>query len=176
MPKPDAPLFRRVLGAAFETLPIEVRRLHLAGSQSFVGEVEARRGTHLLARLCAWVTHLPPAFRGPIRVDITTQGGGEVWTRHVAGHAMRSRMWTRRGLLCERLGPLVFGFKLHCSADGLRWTVARVRLLGLPLPSRGFHGVHARESARAGRYHFDVSASLPLIGLLVHYHGWVDVP
>jgi len=50
----------------------------------------------------------------------------------------------------------------------------RVRVLGIPLPAAWFAGVHAREYERDGRYRFDVVATLPLIGLLVHYHGWLE--
>ena len=36
-------------------------------------------------------------------------------------------------------------------------------------------GVGAREFADGERYAFDVRAWLPLVGLLVHYTGWLDV-
>ena len=80
-----------------------------------------------------------------------------------------------QGLLCERLGPLVFRFRLGVRQGRLEWSVARVALLGVPLPVGLFREVHARESEQAGRYHFDVAAALPLAGLLVHYRGWLDV-
>lgn len=58
---------------------------------------------------------------------------------------------------------------------GLYWRLMRVRALGLPLPASWFSGVRAREFERDGRYHFDVAAQLPLVGLLVRYRGWLDV-
>jgi hypothetical protein len=58
---------------------------------------------------------------------------------------------------------------------GLSWRLVRVRALGLPLPSGWFAGVRAREFERDGRYHFDVGAQLPVVGLLVRYRGWLDV-
>ncbi|MEI2454079.1 DUF4166 domain-containing protein [Lysobacter firmicutimachus] len=58
---------------------------------------------------------------------------------------------------------------------GLSWRLVRVRALGLPLPARWFAGVRAREFERDGRYHFDVAAQLPAVGLLVRYRGWLDV-
>ncbi|MEH6416380.1 DUF4166 domain-containing protein [Pseudomonas sp. CGJS7] len=58
---------------------------------------------------------------------------------------------------------------------GLAWRLMRVRALGLPLPRSWFSGVRAREFEREGRYHFDVVAQLPLVGLLVRYRGWLDV-
>ena len=63
------------------------------------------------------------------------------------------------------------------AEDGaIVWRVVRVHALGVPLPARWFRSVRARESAGDdGRYHFDVSASMPIAGLLVHYRGWLDV-
>jgi len=62
------------------------------------------------------------------------------------------------------------------AADpGLSWRLVRVRALGLPLPSGWFAGVRAREFERDGRYHFDVAAQLPVVGLLVRYRGWLEV-
>lgn len=170
------PLFARLLGRDFEALPAVVRRLHLrTGPQRHQGEVEVRRGEGWLSRLCAAATRLPPAGQGPITVDIDIQPEGERWIRHVRRHAMPSRLWGQDGLLCERLGLMRFGFGLRVRDEGIEWTVERVRALGVPLPARWFGGVRARESAQGERYAFDVQASLPGIGLLVHYRGWLDV-
>lgn len=170
-------LFQRVLGDAFDELPPAVKELHSRmGHQRYRGEVEVRRGKHPLARLLAWATRLPPSGKGGIEVEIDAGEHGERWTRHVGGHAMPSRLWVQDLLLCERLGLARFGFRLTLEDDVLVWRVERVHALGLPLPARWFDGVFARESEDAGRYRFEVQASLPVAGLLVHYLGWLDVP
>lgn len=180
-------LFPALLGADFDRLPGPVRRLHLrAGAACYAGEVQVDRGPHPLARLCAWATRLPPASAGPLQVEIVAADGREAWTRHIGGRAMPSRLWAGRGamagLLCERLGLVVFGFALTVEpgAHGAQivWRVRRLRVFGLlPLPARWFDGVEARESVDGeGRYHFDVRAALPLAGRLVHYRGWLEVP
>ncbi|QSX78531.1 DUF4166 domain-containing protein [Agrilutibacter solisilvae] len=174
-PAAAAPIFPRLLGARFDNLPPTVRRLHVRpGLQRWRGEVEVERGRGWLSRLCAWATRLPPAGRGPIVVDIDAAPEREQWTRHVAGHAMRSTLRAERGLLCERLGLVEFGFVLDAADGVLLWRVARVRALGVPLPARWFDQVVAREFERDGRYGYDVAAHLPLAGLLVHYRGWLD--
>lgn len=175
---PSAPLlFPSLLGAAFETLPPRVRALHLhVGTQQLHGEVRVERGDGWLSRLCAWATRLPPAGDGPIAVEITSLPGEERWTRHIAGHAMPSRLWARDGLLCERLGLVTFGFRLHVEHDAIVWRVACVRVFGLALPARWFRDVGACESQPGERYCFDVAAVLPLAGLLVRYRGWLHVP
>lgn len=96
--------------------------------------------------------------------------------RATSGDAPCPRGWERQGLLCERLGLVEFAFRLSASEGVLAWHVASVRALGLPLPASAFHAVQARESESGGRYRFDVSATLPLAGLLVHYRGWLHVP
>jgi Domain of unknown function (DUF4166) len=172
-------LFRCVLGAdRFDTLPAPLRTLHLRGGRAvWRGEVEVTRGTGLLSRLCAWATRLPRAGQGPIEVEIVAIDGREQWTRHVDGHAMRSRLWAGDGLLNERLGLVTFAFALSSRGDDIVWTVARVRVLGLlPLPVAWFSQVRACESAADdGRYRFEVVAALPLAGPLVHYRGWLAV-
>lgn len=171
------PLFSQLLGEDFAALPEVVRRLHLrAGPARYLGEVDVRRGHGLLSRLCAAATRLPPAGSGAIAVDIDIRPNAERWIRHVRGHAMASRLWSEDGLLCEQLGLVRFGFRLRVRDGGIEWAVERVRALGfIPLPARWFSGVHAREAAQGERYAFDVLAALPVLGLLVHYRGWLDV-
>ncbi|MFC0676761.1 DUF4166 domain-containing protein [Lysobacter korlensis] len=172
----QSPLFQRLLAQRFAMLPPAVQRLHLKqGRASYHGEVQVERGTGGLSRLCAWATRLPPAGRGPVVVDIESEGACERWTRHIGGHAMRSRLWAADGLLCEQLGLVTFGFRLDVESASLTWTVARVRVFGVPLPVSMFARVAARESEVDGRYTFDVRAALPLAGDLVHYRGWLDV-
>lgn len=175
---PADALFRRLLGAdTFDALPAPLRILHLRdGRALWRGEVEVIRGRSPLSRFCAWVTRLPPQGTGPIEVEIIASDGREQWTRHVAGHAMRSWMRAVDGLLSERLGLVDFRFSLTSVDRDIVWTVAGVRVLGLlPLPVAWFSQVRARESVEDGRYRFDVVAALPLAGPLVHYRGWLDV-
>lgn len=169
-------LFVHLLGEDFDRLPAPVQRLHHNATECYAGEIEVERGAGWLSRCCGLAARLPPAYRGRFEVHIETAGEGERWARIVRGHAMRSRLWARQGLLHERLGLLTFAFRLTADAAALRWQVVRVRVLGLlPLPPRWFAGVSAAETAVDGRYHFDVRAVLPLAGLLVHYRGWLDV-
>lgn len=175
---PHTSLFAGLLGAeAFDALPVPLRTLHLRdGRALWRGEVEVMRGRSLLSRVCAWATRLPPAGTGPIEVEIVAAEGREQWTRHVAGHAMRSRLWADDGLLNERLGLVDFRFRLSSVDRDIVWAVDGVRVFGLlPLPGAWFSQVHARESADGERYRFEVVAALPLAGPLVHYRGWLDV-
>ena len=171
-----SPLFAALLGPAFAALPAPVRALHAAqGRQRYAGEVQVERGSGVLSRLIAAATHLPPAGAGRLCVEIDASPDHERWTRFIGGRAMPSRLWRDGDVLCERLGLATFGFGLEVVEGAIAWHVVRVRVLGVSLPARWFAGVGARESAEDGRYRFDVWASLPLTGLLVHYRGWLDV-
>lgn len=171
-----SPLFAVPLGTAFDALPGPVRALHLAqGRRRYAGMVEVKRGSGLLSRLVASATHLPPAGSGPLCVEIDASPDAERWTRFIGGRAMPSRLWRDGDVLCERLGLATFGFRLEVVDEAIVWRVVRVSVFGVSLPARWFTGVGARESADGERYAFDVWASLPLVGLLVHYTGWLDV-
>lgn len=174
-------LYRQLLAARFDTLPPKVRALHdRAGVRHYHGKVEVERGRGLASQLCAWATRLPRAGKGAIRVEIEAGQNGERWARVIAGRAMRSRLWARDALLRERLGLVTFAFRLDVedlpgSGRAIVWRVANARALGVPLPGSWFSNVVAREYEREHRYRFDVAATLPWIGLLVHYRGWLDV-
>ncbi|WP_368562665.1 DUF4166 domain-containing protein [Pseudoxanthomonas sp. UTMC 1351] len=172
----NQPLFQRVLGDDFHTLPLVVQALHSrAGLHRYRGQVEVNRDRNPLAQLLAWATRLPPAGCGVIEVDIDANEHGESWVRKIGAAAMPSRLWMQDGLLCEQLGLARFGFRLTVEEGAIVWRVASVHTLGVPFPSRWFRSVQARESVdERGRYYFDVSASMPIAGLLVHYRGWLD--
>ena len=81
----------------------------------------------------------------------------------------------RGPLLTERFGLLTFGFELPADESGLAmilraWWFGPVRM---PL----FLGPRcaAREYEEDGRFRFDVSIGLPLIGPIAHYRGWLGV-
>lgn len=173
----DDSVFAALLGKDFAGLAAPVRALHaLDGRPCWRGQCVVSRGTHPLARLCAWAARLPPAGKGvPTTVQFQRQRGQEIWTRHFGTAQMRSRMWPHRGCLRERLGLVQFDFALSASAGDILWHTKRVRVFGLlPLPARWFARVQCREGHDArGRYTFDVQASLPWIGLIVRYQGWL---
>ena len=155
-----------------------MRALHCAGgTRTYRGAATVSRGRGWLSRVCGWATRLPTAARDvALRVEIAADDGGETWTRRFGVHTMRSRLCARGPLLRERLGMVTFGFALSANAGVLCWTVCEVRVLGLRCPTRWFSGVHASESEREGRYWFEVRATMPLVGELVHYQGWLQVP
>ena len=177
MPEPvPVPLFKRLLGAAFESLPAPIRRVHDGRAPKVLsGRCRIVRGAGTLASLLAWVASLPRARDDlPVKVEFQCDERRETWSRDFAGQPMRSILTEHGSCLEEALGPVRVRFALRADARAIEWVVVGIRVLGLPLPVEWFSGVQAKESVEAGRYTFDVRAELPWIGLLVHYHGWLD--
>lgn len=170
-------LFQKLLGAPFFRLPDSVRALHsVRGQAQYAGRASIARGRNPLARLCAVVVGLPPSAADvPTTVEFRTDEDGETWLRSFGDYRMRSRLRIRDGQLRERLGPLQFRFALHVSDGAIWWQTAGVRLFGLlPLPASWFANVRCREREHEGRYEFLVEASLPLVGPLIRYEGWLE--
>jgi hypothetical protein len=171
------PLYRRLLGARFEHLPARVRELHdVTGTHAWTGRADVERGRSLPGRMVATLFGLPPAGRDQaLEVIFMPDGGTEIWTRRFGNSVFRSVQYERRGLLRERVGPSTFVFALDTSADGMALKLQGVRFLGVPLPRFMSPSVCTFESERDGRYHFEVEASLPLLGRIVRYAGWLEI-
>ncbi|HEX6834832.1 MAG TPA: DUF4166 domain-containing protein [Rudaea sp.] len=171
-------IFAQLLGPdRFAQLGAPLRRLHEATqTRTHVGIVEVERGRGWIARFCAWAADLPPdATAQRIAVEIAILPDAEIWKRHFGDHVMRSHLRRDGALLAERLGLVRFLFELDVIERRLVWRIAQVRALGVPLPRRWFDGVRACEFESDGVYRFDVKVRLPMIGPIVHYHGYLDV-
>jgi hypothetical protein len=170
------PLYRRLLGDRFDVLPARVRELHdVAGTSVWTGRADVERGRSLPSRMVATLFGLPPAGRDQaLEVTFLPDGDTELWTRRFGDAVFRSMQYKRDGLLRERVGPSTFVFALETSADGMALKLKGVRFLGVPLPRFLAPTVFTFESERDGRYRFEVEASLPLLGRIVRYEGWLE--
>ena len=173
----EVPLFRRVLGEAFDKMPLPTRRLH-RGRPAIVAEgeadVTAAKGAALfLARMFGL-----PTENGllPLRVVIETRGEREYWVRFFEGRPMRSLMrQAGPGRIEERFGPVAVRMRLEGHVEGLDMVVESGRMWGVPLPRALLPRVKASERVEQGRHRFDVDIRLPLLGRLVSYRGWLRV-
>jgi hypothetical protein len=170
------PLYRRLLGPKYEMLPARVRELHdLTGAATWSGRADVERGTSWVARAMARLLSFPaPGRDQPLCVSFTPHGGREIWTRRFGEKVFPSLQYAQGNRLCERVGPSTLVFVLDASPDGLSLILSGVRFLGVPLPRALHPGVRTLESERDGRYTFEVEATLPLIGMLVRYSGWLE--
>lgn len=175
-----APLFRRILGRAWDDLPERVRALHArAGAHAWEGVASVERGRGLPARAVAALFRFPRAAAAvPLRVEIAPRGERSMWRRRFAGRGFTSVLGAGRGrferLLVERFGPFAFGVALVRDGETLRYVVRRWSAFGVPMPRAWAPGGATREYDDAGRFGFDVEIRAPLAGLIVRYKGWLE--
>ena len=171
------PLYRRILGESYETLPEPLRRLHdRHGATTAEGRGEVERGEGLLSRLAGAIIGFPPAGADvPVRVTFTLDDGVETWTRSFAGKPLVSTQeHGEDGLLVERFGPMAIGMALVVEPDRMRLVLRRWSAFGIPLPLWAGPRSDTWEHAADGRFNFHVDLSHPLTGLIVRYHGWLE--
>ena len=173
------PLFRRLLGDAYDALPAPLQAMHdLNGEMAAEGVATVTRGEGVLARLMAAVIGFPRAGENvPVRVAFKAERGRERWTRTFAGRSFHSTQEQGRGrfewLLCERFGPVNAGMALVLDNGKLRLIVRRWSVFGIPLPVTLAPRGDSYEYAEDGRFHFHVEIAHPFTGLIVGYRGWL---
>jgi hypothetical protein len=175
----SAPLYRRLLGEAYDGMPDPLRAMHdLRDRMTVEGRASVTRGKGLLARIAAALVGFPQADDDvPVRVDFTVENGVERWTRTFAGRSFHSTQEQGQGrsewLMCERFGPLCAGMALVLEDGKLRLVVRRWSLFGIPLPLwLAPHG-DSYEYEEDGRFHFHVEIRQRFTGLIVGYQGWL---
>jgi Domain of unknown function (DUF4166)/Saccharopine dehydrogenase NADP binding domain len=173
------PLYRRLLGEAWNLLPRPLQAMHdLDSERTAQGVALVERGSGWLARLAARVVGFPQAGQDiPVTVSFRVHDGREHWQRTFAGRSFASIQEQGRGrferLICERFGPLNFGMALVLDAGCLRLVVRRWSLCGIPLPRGLAPCGNSYEFAENGRFHFHVEIGHPFTGLIVRYRGWL---
>jgi hypothetical protein len=178
-PQPGEPLYRRIIGDAYATLPRPLQVMHdLKSELTATGVASVERGKGLFARLAAAIVGFPPVGDDvPVEVAFRLQDGRELWQRNFAGQRFESTQEEGKGrsaqLLCERFGPLNFVMALVIEGERMRLMMRRWTLFGLPLPLVLAPRIDAYEFAEAGRFRFHVEISHPLTGLIVRYRGWL---
>jgi Domain of unknown function (DUF4166)/Saccharopine dehydrogenase NADP binding domain len=178
----DPPLYRRVLGAAFDELPKPIRDMHAFSSvHTASGVAEVERGTNPLSRLIGWIFGFPSAARAvPVQVQFTAKNGREIWRRSFGDKSFSSEQFEGTGrseyLLVERFGIFSFAMALVWAEKRLSLVVRRWSCLGIPLPLSLAPGGEAFEFVRDGKFHFHVEIKLPLAGLIVRYRGSLVPP
>jgi hypothetical protein len=178
--RPAPPLMERVLPADFAALPAAWRRLaEIHDVDHFDGEASVERGSGLAARLVATLFGFPaatPSIAVSVRKEKTA--AGEDWTRRFGKKSFVSHLSRRDGdepgVLHERFGPFSFRLRLRADNGRVEWPVEGWRLLGVPMPRLLMPKSATSESVGAdGRFRFDVGISVPLVGPVIRYRGWL---
>jgi Domain of unknown function (DUF4166)/Saccharopine dehydrogenase NADP binding domain len=172
------PLFAAALGPRFALLPAPIRAVHAAsGWLALAGEASVEGAATAPGRWLARLFGFPPAAATvAVRVTIAPGPDGESWTRDFGGRRLRSRMQRgeRPGRLRERFGPFSFNLAVSASTSALGLRVEGWRIGRLPLPAwLAPHGEASETVDASGRFRFDVPITVPWLGRLVRYRGWL---
>jgi predicted DCC family thiol-disulfide oxidoreductase YuxK len=171
------PLYQRVLGAAFERLPPEIREMHqVERTRTAAGRAQVTRGHGLVSTMVGWLVGFPAAANDvEVRVEFTAHRGVETWTRTFAGRAFRSTQKAAgQGILVERFGAFACALRVTANEEGLDLAPIRAALLGIPLPRLLLPRIIATERVPDGRFCFHVEIELPFFGPLIRYRGWLE--
>lgn len=172
-------LFEIALGQDWARLPAITRHIHQARPVTVLeGRADVEGAATPAGRLLARIFSLPEqASDVAVRTVITSDGVSERYARQYPTRTLLSVMATpdpAAGTIVEVIGPLRFTLKLRGSEQGIDLTPLSVSWRGLPLPLWLLPRIVATERASAdGRHLFDVRVTLPPVGLLVHYWGWL---
>jgi hypothetical protein len=178
-PDPAWPLYRRVLGNAWERLPAPIRDLHSPdGHMKASGRAKVERGSGFLGKLIGRLIGFPEAGDDiPVTVDFKVEQGREVWTRTFGTRSFSSVQTEGQGrhayLVRERFGAVEVSLASVVDGDVLRLIVRSWRFLGIPMPLFLAPGGAAFEHAEGGRFNFDVTIAHPLMGTIIRYRGWL---
>ncbi len=175
--EPTLPLFRKVLGSAFDDLQPRLRELHESlATRDWHGFAEVRRGQGIMAQMISALFGFPKAANQvPVSVTITPEKDGERWTRDFGGRRFSSVQSPGSGkdtyLLLERFGIVTVALALVLHDGRLAFVPRRWRVLGVPLPGFLLPSGASFETQEGNDFCFDIDISLPLIGPIVAYKG-----
>lgn len=169
------PLYRRILGDAYDRLAAVVRAVHDAPA-TVQGMATVERGSNPLAGLIADLFGFPKAGRVPVRVDFErTSDGREIWRRTFGTRAFQSVQHEGKGrsegLILETFGPVTVGLAVLVRDGRLELVVRRWSVFGVPLPKRWGPLGPAYEADDDGTFAFTVTIAHPWLGVLVSYRG-----
>jgi hypothetical protein len=171
-------LYRRVLGGTYEEMPMPWRALHDSGVSTWKGQCRCDPAETWVGRAVSRLFQFPASeSEAPISVAFTMSGAGEIWTRRIGRRVMRSRQYIgvrgKRGAVVEQFGPLAFDLDLPIEKGRMDLVMTGARFVGFALPRWCWPRIRAFETGAEGKFRFDVEISLPAVGRLVRYRGWL---
>jgi hypothetical protein len=171
-------MYRSVMGDAFNRLAPAVQQFHsFAGRHEFQGEVQVAEPASIFAKLLAIFLGAPlKASQGPIYFELLAAPTTETWTRFFPGKTMRSTLTKSGRHITERLGASRLTFELVEIAGALEMRLVKLHFLGIPCPSWLAPKVTAREMGGINTLKFHIQASVPVVGRVASYTGYLNIP
>ncbi len=167
--------FLRALSLS-EPLPLAIQELHCQPGV-FSGRCHVERGRGMLIELALRIGRFPRSgMDQPVTLVTQIRGTRWIWSRDFAGHKTRSELSYDAGRDCviERIGGLTIRMRPVVSQGVISIEIIGLKVFGLPCPASLLpRSVSCEWQDEEGRFRFDVSASLPWLGRLIRYHGWL---
>jgi hypothetical protein len=166
----------RALSATDAHLPSILRNFHDgSGIRIAQGVASVTVGRGLAGALLKFMGLEMKNGRQNLTVTFEPDGHGELWQRTFTTGRFASRFETEGATgqtVVELFGPFAFCYQLKVGEDSITWTLQRVRLFGIPLPTILAPRIAAREwISDAGGYEMSAQVTVPLIGHLLSYTG-----
>jgi hypothetical protein len=174
----ESPMYQTLLGPAFDRLHPAIQAFHsLQGTSVLEGWVRTEKPDSFLGWLLARCIGTPlTAAEGQIRFELHADPTTETWLRLFPADVMRSTLALKDGGLTEHLGLARLWFDL-AEADGrLSMRLVRMTFLGIACPHWARPTIVAEETGSSEQLHFTVRASLPFIGQVTGYQGFLLLP
>ncbi len=135
-------------------------------------------GSGWLARCVARVLRFPaPGDAVAVQLSIDARDGVLHWTRRMGTALLVTEQWIMNGLVFEKLGPVLCGFRVEADAQSLWYTQEYAGLrfgpYSLRLPRWLWPRVTARVTQAGSQAHSQVDILAPWIGLVLRYEGLV---
>ena len=162
------------MGGAFSALPDLIQRAH-HGTTRLSGTAQVERGRGL-GGLLALMLRLPRSNPKAELVVVAWHFPDQiVWTRTFDDRTFESTFVKDDDFLVEKLGP--FSLYLQPMAEGGRlvYRLIATQLGPIPLPRVLAPSMNAWETEKDGKYAFEVSVNLPIVGRLIRYSGTLDL-
>ena len=169
-------LYRQILGRQFDALPAALRRFHDApGGGRARGTFRVDRAAGRLRNALASLLGLPKAGSDvPVHLRVVVEGERERWIRDFQGHRVETVAWVWRDLLMESLGWTSFASALVRDGSRLSYEFRRAWFAGIPIPRWLSPSVESYVDAGEAGWRVVVGISVPVLGELVRYEGWIE--
>jgi hypothetical protein len=172
------PLYKRILGEAWDALPAPVAAMHnlISNEHKAEGVARVETGKHVFARLLAALYGFPrDGEHVPVKVSFHRRDGGEIWQRDFAGRRFSTFQYEGKGhadkFLVEKFGPVRFWMALVLKGGELHLVTRRWSVFGIPLPLAFAPESSVYEYAGGDDFCFHVEVKHWLMGRLVRYEG-----
>jgi hypothetical protein len=178
----DRSIYQTKLGTKFNQLPTILQNFHsLDGPKHWRGQASISGGQGIIARSVRWLFGFP-APTDEVQVDVKVVNGAksgvsfERWQRVFGNKSFHSVLsHEKNDGFIERFGILGFKIGLDVHDQGIIMPVIGWKIGPIPLPLCLAPKSETLEfQDNQGRFRFDVKVSLPIIGLLMHYQGWLE--